>query len=172
MRKKWVTPKHPWDKDRIAEENKLLKEFGLSNKKEVWRARAYVRKYRHMARDLVGTAGAEEDKARAELVSKLQRIGVLGEKASIDDVLGLRVEHFLDRRLQTFVRKKGMAKSYTQARQFVTHGHISVNGRKVTVPGYLIKVAEEAGIGWYGEPIKVEMEPAPAAPTEQGGQNA
>jgi small subunit ribosomal protein S4 len=174
MRKKWVTPKHPWDKDRIAEENKLLKEFGLSNKKEVWRARAHVRKYRHMARDLVGTAGEETEKAKAELVSKLQRLGVLGDKAGIDDVLGLRVEHFLDRRLQTFVRKKGMAKSYTQARQFITHGHISVNGRKVTVPSYLVKVAEEPGIGWYGEPMKVDVEPqpAPAAPAEQGGQNA
>lgn len=175
LRKKWVTPKHPWDKDRIAEENKLLKEFGLKNKKEVWRARAYVRKYRRTARELVGAAGGEKEKA--ELVEKLQRMGVLGEKATIDDVLGLRVQHFLDRRLQTFVRKKGMAGSFEQARQFITHGHISVNGRKVTIPSYLVKVSEEANIGWYGEPIKVELEAPAEAPaaqpaTEKGGENA
>jgi len=38
-RKKYETPSHPWQEDRIKAENELVKKYGLKNKKEVWKAR-------------------------------------------------------------------------------------------------------------------------------------
>jgi ribosomal protein S4 len=43
-----------------------------------------------------------------------------------------------------------MAKTPSHARQLITHGHIAVAGRKVTVPGYLMKRGEEDRISYYG----------------------
>jgi ribosomal protein S4 len=48
--------------------------------------------------------------------------------------------------LQTQVYLKGLANTPKQARQFIIHGHISVQGRKVTIPGYLVKDNEEGSI--------------------------
>jgi len=60
-----------------------------------------------------------------------------------------------------------------QARQFIVHGHISLNGRKITVPSYMVLKAEEDTISYYvGSPITrdaltakpVVKAPAPKAP--------
>ena len=76
-------------------------------------------------------------------MQKIRSLGLIGENATIDDVLGLEVRSILDRRLQTIVYKKGLARSIKQARQFITHGHIMVNGKVITSPGYLVKIDEE-----------------------------
>ncbi len=46
----------------------------------------------------------------------------------------------LETRLDNIVYRLGFAKSRYQARQFVSHGHIKVNGKKVTIPSYQVKV--------------------------------
>ena len=53
-RKKYDTPPHPWNADRIKEENKLLQKYGLKNKKEIWKAETTVKRYRRDARHLLG----------------------------------------------------------------------------------------------------------------------
>lgn len=59
------------------------------------------------------------------LLRRLVRIGVLTEdKMKLDFVLGLKVEDFLDRRLQTQVLKKGLAKSIHHARVLIRQRHI------------------------------------------------
>jgi small subunit ribosomal protein S4 len=54
-----------------------------------------------------------------------------------------------------------------QSRQFIVHGHISVNGRKTTIPSYMVLKAEEEAIGYYvGSPItkeKLTTKPVPVA---------
>jgi len=45
----------------------------------------------------------------------------------------------LERRLDNVVTRLGFATSRPQARQIVTHGHITVNGRKLDIPSYLVK---------------------------------
>jgi small subunit ribosomal protein S4 len=52
----------------------------------------------------------------------------------------------LERRLDTVLRRAGMASSHAQARQLILHGHVRVNGRKVNIPSYLVKVGEEIAI--------------------------
>ncbi len=49
----------------------------------------------------------------------------------------------LERRLDSVVWRAGLASSRAQARQFVLHGHIKVNGRKVNIPSYLVNAGEE-----------------------------
>ncbi len=52
----------------------------------------------------------------------------------------------LERRLDNIVYRLGFASSRRQARQFVRHGHVHVDGRKVNIPSYQISVGEEITI--------------------------
>ena len=49
---------------------------------------------------------------------------------------------FLERRLDNVVYRLGLASSRPLSRQLVSHGHITVNGRKVTVPSYRVSVGD------------------------------
>ena len=154
-RKKYVTPKKPWDKVRLEREAQLVIKYGLRNKRELWRFENILRKYRRVARDLlskVNLPGKEGEIARAKanaVIKKLARIGVLEENATLDDILNLTVEDFLERRLQTVVYRQGLARTIKQARQLITHGHIAVDGRRVTSPSYIVERDEETKIGFY-----------------------
>ncbi|ADB58086.1 30S ribosomal protein S4 [Archaeoglobus profundus] len=154
-RKKYVTPRKPWDKVRLEREAQLLIKYGLRNKRELWRFENILRKYRRVARDLlskVNLPGREGEIARAKanaVIKKLVRIGVLEENATLDDILNLTVEDFLERRLQTVVYRQGLARTIKQARQLITHGHIAIDGRRVTSPSYIVERDEETKIGFY-----------------------
>jgi len=140
LRKKYERPLRLWDKRRIEKEKEILKNFGLRRKKEIWIAEALLRKYRRFTRKLA----AKKDKKKEKiLISKLARMGVLPENASLDDVLGLTIENILERRLQTIVHKRGLANSIRQARQHIVHGHITIEGKKIVYPSYLVLKSEE-----------------------------
>jgi small subunit ribosomal protein S4 len=49
----------------------------------------------------------------------------------------------LERRLDNVVLRAGFASSHAQGRQLVLHGHVRVNGRKVNIPSYLVKIGDE-----------------------------
>ncbi len=153
LRKKYKTPKHPWEKKRIEQENKLVDDFGLKNKKEVWIAKTEISKYRYLARELVGLSAEDRKAKEGVLLNKLRKLGLMNEGGTVDDVLSMRVENLLDRRLQTQVWKKGLATTPVQARQFITHGHIEVAGKKVTSPGMTVNMDMENRIGWHGTPL-------------------
>ncbi len=153
--KSYQTPKRPFEKTRIESETRLVIEYGLRNKREIWKAQADLRKYRKGARNLLVLASSAADKntfesKKDELISHLQRAGYLGPDAEIEDVLSLKVQAQLDRRLQTMVHRKGLARSPKQARQMVTHGHIAIAGRRTTIPGYRVNRIEEGQISYYG----------------------
>jgi len=145
-RKKYETPRHPWEAERIKEEKELMRKYGLKNKREIWKAKSILRSFRAQARSLQARLRYGDKQAEREykqLMGKLYRLGILPEDAGIDDVLSLTVEDILNRRLQTIVYMKGLARTPRQARQFVVHGHIAIGERKVTIPGYLVKRDEE-----------------------------
>jgi ribosomal protein S4 len=73
-------------------------------------------------------------------------MGILSMGASLDDVLALETEAVLSRRLQTLVYLKGFSSTPYQARQLISHGHVAVSGRKVTVPSYMVAKDEEGHI--------------------------
>jgi small subunit ribosomal protein S4 len=148
-RKKYDTPPHPWNADRIKEENKLTSKYGLKNKKEIWKAETMVRRYRRDARYLLGLSTEHTEGERKELLGHLIRFGILGEKAHLENVLDLTVEDVLRRRLQTMVHQKGLSRTAKEARIFVVHGHIALNGKKIDSPSYIVKRGEEDSIGYY-----------------------
>jgi ribosomal protein S4 len=73
-------------------------------------------------------------------------MGILNMGASLDDVLALETEAVLSRRLQTLVYLKGFSSTPYQARQLISHGHVAVKGRKVTIPSYMVAKEEETQI--------------------------
>jgi small subunit ribosomal protein S4 len=144
-RKKYNTPKHPWQAARISEEAELLRKYDLRSKREIWKADSMTRGYRRNSRRM---------STSKEVIDGLKRKGILGENAGLDDVLRMRIDDLLERRLQTLVFRRGLAKSIKQARQFIVHGHISIAGRKITVPGYIVNKNEEDQIDYYiGSPL-------------------
>ncbi|MCD6511494.1 MAG: 30S ribosomal protein S4 [Thaumarchaeota archaeon] len=142
-KKKWKGPRHPWIAEQLARELELLGTYGLRNKRELWRAHTELSRIRRQARELLAAPEEVRVKEEKRLLESLYRKGLVGDKATLDDVLGLTVEDLLERRLQTIVWKKGLAKTIYQARQLVVHGHIEVGGRRVDVPGYLVGRDEE-----------------------------
>ena len=147
--KHYDTPSHPWQKVRIEEESGLIHQYGLKNKREIWRANTKVREMRRQARKL--TANSSDDQAQKEknlLLAKLNRLGMLEQNSGLEDVLIMTPENVLDRRLQTQVYLQGLSSTVKQARQLIVHGHISIDGAVVRVPGILVTKLQEKNISY------------------------
>jgi len=156
LSKKYETPNHPWQRTRIAEEKKLVREYGLKNKRELWRAQTGIRKYRKIARDLVALPQEEREQKEGTLLTKLTKLGLVNDGGTLDDILSLKPEHMLERRLQTVVWKKGMSLTPKQARQFITHGQIRIKGNITTAPGLIVNKKLEQTIEWAKKPIQLQ----------------
>ena len=163
-RKKYETPSHPWQEDRIKAENELIKKYGLKNKREIWKAETRLRKYRGQARELLARVGGGDTQSKKEsdqLLMHLNRVNILPSNSTLDDVLTLGTESILSRRLQTLTYLKGLANTPTQARQLISHGHIAICNRKVTVPSYIVTKDEEGEIDYIPDsPLNDLMHPA------------
>lgn len=150
QRKHYDTPSHPWRGDRIAAENEVQAKFGLKNKTEIWKAQTRLREIRGQARELIGRTRDPSDEQAAKetrlLISRLFNSAYVGDNATLNDVLGIDLERILNRRLQTQVYLKGLARTPSQARQFVSHGCIQIGERRVTVPSYAVRRGEEDAI--------------------------
>ncbi len=151
QRRKYERPKRPYDKVRIEREKKLLQDYGLRRKKEIWRAESILRNFRRRAREL---QAMRNEKMEQELLQKLNKLGI--NVSIVDDVLGIRLENILSRRLQTIVYKKGIANTPKQSRQMIVHGHVYIDNRKILWPSYLVKSDEESKIK-INPKIRTEM---------------
>lgn len=147
-RKQYTTPKRPYDVDTLKEELRLIGLYGLRNKRELWKHRTELSRIRRMAREMLSLPPEERAERGRQLIARLRRLGLIGEGATLEDVLGLRIEAILERRLQTVVYRMGLARSPYQARQLIVHGHIAIDGKRVRVPGYLVGVDEEEMISY------------------------
>ena len=163
-RKKYETPSHPWQEDRIKSENEMIKKYGLKNKREIWKAQTKLKKYRGQARELlakVGTGDSQSKKESDQLLMHLNRMNILPLNSNLDDVLALDTESILSRRLQTIAYLKGLSTTPDQARQLISHGHIAIEDRRVTVPSYMVTKDEESKIGYTTDsPLNDLMHPA------------
>ena len=164
----YETPNHPFQGERINEEAGLIDRYGLKNKEELWRAQSELRSYRREARSLLGQTEADDAalRARDQFLARLRRIGLLGEDDGLGEILALDVTDVLERRLQTVAYRQGLGNTADQARQFLVHGHITVEGARVTRPGYTVTVDEEDGIEFdENSPLADDLHPERA-----GGQ--
>lgn len=122
---------------------KLAGEYGLRNKREIYRVAFTLAKIRKSARQLLTLP--ERDPRRLfegnALIRRLIRIGVLdADKNKLDHVLSLKIEDFLERRLQTQVFKLGLAKSIHHARVLIKQRHIRVGKQLVDVPSFIVRL--------------------------------
>lgn len=163
IRKKYETPRHPYEGERIKAENQIVGAYGLKNKRELWKAESELRKYRTNARDIQASLRLGDTRAAEQvksMIGRLSRYGILSENATSDDILALNVQSFLERRLQTLVMRKGLARTPGMARQLIVHGHISVGERKVTIPGYKVLKLEEESVEYApNSPLANELHP-------------
>jgi small subunit ribosomal protein S9e len=148
-RKTYKVPRLLYEKERLARELKLCGEYGLRCKRELWRFAFLVSKIRKAARELLTLP--EKDPRRlfegSALIRRLIRIGVLDEhKNKLEYVLSLKVEDFLERRLQTQVFKLGLAKSIHHARVLIRQRHIRVGKQLVDVPSFIVRLESQKHI--------------------------
>lgn len=144
-RKKYYTPHHPWNKARIEEERPIMIEYGMKNKREIFKMSSLLKDFKDQAKKLIALKTAQAEKEKEQMFARLKRLGILAaDVSSLDPVLDLTLRDILERRLQTQVYKKGLARTVEQARQFIVHGHINVGDRKMTAPSYLVAAQEEA----------------------------
>jgi small subunit ribosomal protein S4 len=69
-------------------------------------------------------------------------------------ITGTNLLVMLERRLDNVVFRLGFANTRTQGRHFVRHNHFLVNGKKVNIPSYLIKVGDEVSVGEKSQKIQ------------------
>src|SRR5512141_1893493 len=149
-RKMYARPRTPWQAERIAGEVEVVKAYGLRNKRELWKAQAVLRKYRQASRNMLAAVSLGQAPPEAEaILNRLKRLGMLKEEGDLDAILSMTINDVLERRLQTQV-----------------HRHIQVSGRRVDVPGFLVKRGEEMTIDYYmGSPMAKEGHPERASRT-------
>lgn len=154
-RKTYNKPKDMWNLARISADNALLEEYGLKNMRELWKVQTELSTIRSNVRKLLSGASSQGTFVQERMLGRLSRYGIADKQSTLDNVLDLNENAFLARRLQTIVFKKGLAKTIKQSRQLITHGFISINGRRVNRPGYLVSLEEEPHIGYYK---KIDLE--------------
>lgn len=164
QRKKYEVPRKLWDKNRIEKERKIIDEFGLRRKRELWKSESILRDFRRRAREL---QAKRDDVKEKDLFAKLTSMGI--KCTSLDDVLSINLETIISRRLQTIVYKKGIANSPRHARQLIVHGHVLIKDRKILWPSYIVRRDEEEQIA-LRPAIAARMVAASSAETEREGK--
>lgn len=144
-RKKFSKPNHPWNKERILAEQELMKEYGLRRKKEIWKMNSLLSNFARQAKELISV---DDEIKKNQLLNRLYSLGLLKQGARVEDVLSIDLKDLMNRRLQTLVFKKNLARSINQSRQLIVHEHISIGGKKITIPSYLVNVSEESQINF------------------------
>ncbi|MFZ8841520.1 MAG: 30S ribosomal protein S4 [Pyrobaculum sp.] len=132
-------PKKIWNKQLLLEELQLVGEYGLRNKKELWLARAHLKRITRRARSLLSMTAEERVPLEMPFKERLYKMGFIEDpNVPLDRILSLDVRSVLERRLQTMVYRLGLAKSIHHARQLIVHGRVLVAGRRMTSPGFLV----------------------------------
>lgn len=135
---------HPWNKVNIEAEREVIKEYSLKNKSEIFIANSLLKKYKNIAKKLIAKKTEQGEKEKQQVLKKLQDLGLLSAGADLDSILGLELKDVLERRLQSIVFRKGLARTMKQARQFIAHRHISIGDKEISMPSYLVSLKEES----------------------------
>ena len=148
-RKTSKPPRRAYEKERLDAELKLVGEYGLRCKREIWRVQLALAKLRKAARTLL-TLDTKDPKRIFEgeaLLRKMSRFGLLTEdEMELDFILQLTTQKLLERRLQTKVFKQGLAKSIHHARVLIKQRHIRVGKQLVNIPSFNVRVDSEKHI--------------------------
>jgi len=153
QKKKYDKPSHPWQKDRILAEKEISREYGLKRKYEIWKMNTILKNFTQQAKSLIATQSSQSEKERDQLLARLSSLGLIETDTGVGDVLSLSLKDVMERRLQTIVFRKNLARSLTQARQFIVHEHIKVGDKIINSPSYLVPLSDEATIIFDGSSV-------------------
>jgi small subunit ribosomal protein S4 len=152
-------PRRPWSSDQLTQELQIVGTYGLRNKRELWKAQTELSRIRKQARALLALPHEVRHGKETELLKSLNRQGLVSDGATLDDVLNLKIEDLLERRLQSVIVRKKFVKTPYQARQAVVHGHIMINDRIVSIPSYIVRREEEGGVAVRSDSPYARMPP-------------
>jgi small subunit ribosomal protein S4 len=179
-RKRFSKPAILWQKERILQEKELIKNFGLKNKKEIWKFNSMLKRYTTGAKQLISAAGKQAEIEKTQLLQKLSKYGLIEENSRIEDVLNLNIENLLDRRLETRLVKLGLARSMKQSRQYIVHQHVKVAEKTITSPSFMVTLTDEKKISFnssssladpqHPERAIEEQKPEVKAPEQKDGK--
>ena len=79
-------------------------------------------------------------------ISEKQLKKTFERAAKLKGIHGENILKLLESRLDNIVYRMGLASTRSGARQFVNHGHVSVNGRKVDIPSYQVKPGDVVAV--------------------------
>lgn len=158
-RKIFRRPRQIWTTEQLSSELFLIGSYGLRSKSELWKSQTKVADIRNQARELLALTVEVRQEQEIKLLNYLHKFGLVKESATLDDVLNLKLEDLLERRLQTIIMKKGISKSPQQSRQLVVHGHVSIGDRIINIPGYVVKKEEESQIVLHDEFLTPSQNP-------------
>ena len=127
QRKKYATPSHPWNKDRIDAEQVLLKQYGLRRKQEIWKMDSFLRNLLKRAKKIIGTQSSQAELEKKQLLDKAHSLGLIEKDAKTENILNINLSNIMDRRLQTLLVRQNLSRTPRQARQLIVHGHVVVN---------------------------------------------
>ena len=145
--KNYSRPKKLYSKERILEETRIEKEFGLKNKKEIWKADTKASLIRARAKKLI----PKDESEKQSFIERQKKKGF--NINSIADILALNKEDYLKRRLQTIVLTKGISTTARGARQLIVHKKIMVDNNIIDKPSYLVPVHMENKISLKKEKL-------------------
>jgi len=148
FKKKYTTPMHPWNATRIVLESAIKSRYGVGNKKEIWKMESALKSFKDQAKNLLTREDAQAAIERQQMQKRMVSLGLVKSDSEMDDILGLQLRDIMNRRLQTLVLKKRMARSIKHARQLIVHEHVTVGGKKITSPSYLVLLSEEGSISF------------------------
>ncbi|MEK6828960.1 MAG: 30S ribosomal protein S4 [Nanoarchaeota archaeon] len=164
--KTYSKPKRPFDKARIEEEAKIIEEFGLKNKREIWKADARIKEIREKAKNLISADSAKQEK----LFERLKKMGF--NVNSIGNVLSLDKKDYLKRRLQTVLVDKRLAKSTKSSRQLIVHRKVMVDGKAIDSPSYIVPIELEGKITIKIKKEKPKEKPVKTAEEKENEGNS
>ncbi|NJL44414.1 MAG: 30S ribosomal protein S4 [Nitrosarchaeum sp.] len=166
FKKHYQTPSHPWNKTRIEEERVITHDFGVRNKREIYKMGTVLKRYKDLAKTLLARKDKQAEIERGHLMTKLTNLGLIQPGAQLDDILSLQLRDVMDRRLQSIMVRKNLARTTLQARQFIVHKHVLINEKQITSPSYLVPLAEEGQITFAAKSA-LSNEDHPERPREE-----
>lgn len=148
LKKKFSGPRHPWNKERLDKEAIVRSTYGTINKKEIYKMNSLLTDFLSAAKKSASQRTNQDKIEKEQLLMRVKKLGLIGENQKVDNILNLELKDIMERRLQTIVMKRGLARTVKQARQMITHKHIVVGNKVIPSPSYLVTVDEENKIAY------------------------
>nr|BAS01849.1 ribosomal protein S9 [Amorphochlora amoebiformis] len=144
--KLWNKPKNPFEKKRMEKEIILIVQFGLKNKRELWKIQLFLSKIRNTARKIIGIDIKHHSVSNLcyNIIWFCYKYNLIIESNnSIESILSISIKDLLTRRFQSLVYKFALSRTIHEARLIINHKYIEINGQISNKPGLLVKKDNE-----------------------------